>query len=289
MKLHNPGWATVVGLLLVTGLAAQTQQPPQQPQPPKTQEQAAAEAEQRQALQAINQASGPEELTAHIEEFLQKYPESRYAWTLCQRASDAFRQLRNYDKAIEYGERAIALNPQDPIAYILVADSLVEGTPPNQPDFEKVTHAEKYARKALELLPAYFATWQPSPTLTPEEIEERKKLFQAQPHATLGYIHLLRRETALAEQELVQATELSQSQPNPMDFLRLGIAYHRQQKYGPAVAVFRKTVAMGGPLYEYAQQYLQMAEEALAKSQPSAPAPPEDQPPTPKPPEPPQP
>lgn len=290
MKLQKRVWMASLGLLLAASLSVQSQEPPQPSQEPKAPEQAAVEAEQRQELQAILGTTNPEEQAARIEKFLQNYPENPQVWRLCQMASQAFRQLNNYEKAVEYGERAIALKPQDPIAHILVADSLVaEGSSPNpnQPDYEKLARAEKYARKALELLPAYFAAWKPSPSLTLEEVEVRKKLTEAEPHATLGYIHLMRRQNALAEAELLQATELAQSQPKASDFLRLGLAYYFQKKYERAVAAFRKTVAMGGPLFETAQFYLEVAEKDLAKNQSAAPAPAKSEPPTPKPPEPP--
>lgn len=286
MKLRHLVSAVLLGLLVVASLSAQ--QTPQQSRPsqrPQSREQAAAAAEQEQALQVIQQATKPEEVVVLIEQFLQKYPESPYTWGLCRRASESYRQMNNYAKAIEYGERAVVLNPQDPLGMILVADALAEGSSPNAPDFEeKLARGERYARQALELLPEFLSKLPPPPSLTPEQMEVQKKLAEAQPHATLGYIHLLRKENAEAEQELVKAIELAAAQPNQMDYLRLGRAYYLQDKYEEAIATFRKAVAMGGALYETAQRHLQAAEEALAKRQRAAPPSPESKPPAPKPP-----
>ncbi|MBI4462849.1 MAG: hypothetical protein HY653_08095 [Acidobacteria bacterium] len=288
MKLRQAMEVASLSLLLAAGLSAQSEQPQAPQQQGQTQEQAAAEVEQQQALQAIMQAAQPAQQAALIEEFLKKYPDTRFTWGLCRQASNAFRQVNNYPKAIEYGERAMALNPKDPISPILVADSLAESAKRDELDYDKkLVQAEKYAREALELLPEFFAMLAPPPTMTLEEVEVQKHLLEAQPHATLGYVFLLRNQNALAEEELENAMELGESQPNQVDFLRLGRAYLMQNKTEEAVAILRKAVAMGGSHYQTAVEYLKAAEEELAKSK-AATESPESKPPEPKPPQPPQ-
>lgn len=292
MKHRNPVAILLLGLLVAAaaGLSAQqSQQPPQQPQQPRMQtlDDPAAAAERQQALQAIRQASKPEEVTALIEQYLQKYPDAPDTWELTLLASDAFRQLRKYDKAIEYGEKAVALKPAEPAARILLADLLAASARGVPNPAEKLVQAQKRAQEALELLPVFLDTWSAPAEMAPEEFETRKKLYEAHIRSTLGYIYLLRDQNALAEGELVKATELSQAQPNQGDYLLLGRAYFLQGKYQQAVATFQKAVSMGGPQYDTALRYLQAAEEALAKSPPAAPQKPESKPPEAKPPQPP--
>lgn len=285
----------IVFLFLTTSLAAQqagAQQP--QPQQPQTQGPAPAPAtpEQMQALQTIQQTANAQQRVTLVEQFLEKWPKTAYTLDLYRLASHTYRQLNNYAKTIEYAEKAIALNPQDAPSLMLAADALAEGTMRTQPDInDKLARAEQYARKAIEILPQYFAAVPQPLGMTAEEYDAQKKLIEAQPHASLGYIHLLRNEDALAEAELVKAVELGHSQPNPIDLLRLGRAYMFQQKYEQAVDVFRKAVALGGAFYETARQHLQVAEEALGPKA-TTPAPenkppaPESKPPAPKPPQP---
>lgn len=277
-------------IFLTTGLAAQQQQQAQpQPQGPA---QAPVTPEQSQALQTIQQTVNAQQRVTLVEQFFERWPNTAYTLDLYRLASHTYRQLNNYAKTIEYAEKAIGLNPQDAPSLMLAADALAEGTLRTQPDFnDKLARAEQYARKAIEALPQYFAAVPQPPGMTAEEYDAQKKLIEAQPHATLGYIHLLRNENALAEAELVKAVDLGQSQPNPIDLLRLGRAYMFQQKYEQAVDVFRKAVALGGAFYETARQHLQVAEEALGPKA-TTPAPenkppaPESKPPAPKPPQP---
>ena len=277
LKLRNSLLAAGLCLLLAPSLSAQ--QPPQQPQ--QSSEQVAAE--QQQALQTIRRTANPAELAPLIEQFLQKYPDTPETWELILRASDAYRQINNYPKAIEYGEKAIEMKPQDPSGRVVLANLLADSSRSGLDAPQKLARAKKYAQEALALLPPYLETWSLPPPMTAEELDTRKKLFEAQLRSTLGYIYLLGNEYALAETELVKATDLGQAQPNQMDYLLLGRAYFFQDKLEPAVAAFRKAVAMGGSLYETAQRHLQLAEQALAKRPPASPAPAETKPPAPKP------
>jgi tetratricopeptide (TPR) repeat protein len=242
VKLRHTLLAALLVVSLAGGLAAQKKDDKKKEQQ-QQQQQGFPTAEQQQQLRAIENSRNPQQTVTLVEQFLEKYPDTPATWGLCRRASDAYRQLGNYAKAIEFGERAIELNQ-----YV-----------------EKLFRAEKYARQALEKLPQFFETMQTPPGMGPEEVVRQKKLVEAQPHATLGYIHLLRNEHAKAEDELEQATDLSSSQPNAMDFLRLGRAYYFQEKFEDAVAAFRKAVAMGGALYDTAQRHLQAAEQALER------------------------
>jgi len=271
-RVNNKIMLLVLALLLASSLAAQQPQPtPQQPPP--------AALEQQQAVQAMMQAPSLQERVNLAEQFLVKYPDSPFAWQVCRLASEAFRQTNNFAKAIEYGERAVVLNPQDPLAMIIVADALAEGSLKGELDYEgKLARAEQHAKRALEILPQFFAGLQFPPNFTPEQIAQQENLIEAQPHATLGYIYILRNQYEQATEELGKATELGALQPNAMDFIRLGHAYMFLEKYEEAVAAFRRATALGGPLYDAAVQRLQLAEQKLAERQGKVEKPPETKP-----------
>ncbi len=282
--MKHPRCLLTLSLLLLATALLGAQQPAQEQKPAPPADPAA---EQRQALMAIESTLDRAQRAKLIEEFLQKYPDTPYAWSLCLHASDSFRRINNHAKAVEYGERAIALKGDDPMAHMIVADALAEGAKKEDTDYaEKLLKAEKYAQRSLELLPSYLTALRPPPTMTQEEIELQKKLIEAQPHATLGYIYLLRENNPKAEEELLRAVQLAELQPNQADLIRLGRAYLLQGKHEQAVEMFRKAVGLGGPMYEQAVEHLKLAEQELAKRKPAAPTPPESQPPAPKPPQP---
>lgn len=279
MKRVNIPLLFVLILLVAGSLAAQQQQQQQEQQ---AQQAPPANLEQQQALQTIMQTPSHQERATLAEQFLAQYPGSPFAGRVCLLASDAFRQTNNFAKAIEYGEQAVALNPQDPLSRIIVADALAESSSKDELNYEeKLVRAEQHAKRALEILPQFFEALQMPPTITPEQMAQQKNLIEAQPHATLGYIYILRNEHEQAVEELKKATELGASQPNAMDFIRLGHAYMLLEKYEEAVATFRRAVALGGPLYEAAQQRLQLAEQKLAERQGAVEKPPEEKPPQP--------
>src|SRR5947207_13317580 len=88
------------------------------------------------------------------EDFLKKYPESRYRPVVYSALTYAYLQTGKPDKALEIGDKEIALKPDDvQILAILsqtIPRALSAGTP--EPD-KQLSKAETYAKRALELTP----------------------------------------------------------------------------------------------------------------------------------------
>ncbi len=283
MRKHIAVVLGVAGLALwlAPSLHAGQQQQPQQPQQPSTQfgqqkssqfgapaAAGPATAEEKAALQKIMETANTQERLALVEQFLAKWPQSSLRGGVYVWASEAYRIQRNYDKAVEYGQQALDLNPRDPFALIFVADSLAEGAVPVQADFkERLARAEEYARRAVEVLPEIFASATRRPEMPEEEYTRQQKALEAQPHATLGYIYLRQNDYPRAVEELKLATELNQYRPNAMDFLRLGVAQFRAKQYPEAEASLQRCVEIGGPPAETAQRQLVSVRRLLQAQQ----------------------
>lgn len=204
--------------------------------------------EEQALLMKVLQARDPQERVTLAEEFLAKYAESPLRAQAYAAAAEAYEMQNNFDKAVEYGEKALELSPRFAGAMILVADALALGALPTQLDYEqRLTKAEDYARRALEILPEMLATRPRRPDVPEEQYELQKKYFEAQPHAVLGLVYLRRNQSQQAEEELKLATELNQMRPEAVDFQRLGIAHLRQREYADAVTAFERCVELGGP------------------------------------------
>lgn len=258
----------------------QQQRPPKQEQPPSTQfgqQQSTqfgmptaepATADEKAALQKIMETADTQERLALVEEFLAKWPQSSLRSEVYAAAADAYRIQRNYDKAVEYGQMSLDLNPRHPFALMAVADSLAEGAASAQPDYqEKLARGEEYCRRALEILPELFAKATRPPDVPEEQYLTQQKYFEAQPHATLGYIYLRQNDYPRAIEELKLATELNQYRPDAMDFLRLGVAQFRGKQYADAEASLQRAVEIGGPAGDTAQRQLVSVRRILQSQQ----------------------
>lgn len=232
-------------------------------------------AEEQAALQNILQTSDPQQRVALVEEFLAKYPDSLLRMPVYAAGAEAYQVQRNFEKAIEYGERALELNPRYAGALLLVADSLALSAVPTQLDYQqRLTRAENYVQQALEVLPDMLATMPRRPETPEEEFDRQRKYFEAQPHAILGFVYLRRNENGKAEEELKLATDLNQWRPDPVDFQRLGYAHLRQKEYAEAESAFRRCVELGGPAGSDCQRRADQAQQMLkTQAPPEAPKP----------------
>jgi tetratricopeptide (TPR) repeat protein len=69
----------------------------------------------------ITQTQDPSQRGALIEDFLKKYPESKYNPTLHQLASSVYQQLNNYEKLVEHGEKSLEALPSSPALLSVLA------------------------------------------------------------------------------------------------------------------------------------------------------------------------
>ena len=232
---------------------------------PQAQAQPATPTETDSSLfQQILQSNDPVARLQLVDKFLSAYPESRYRTYALAAGAEASRMKNDFDKAIEYGEKALALDPNYTVALILVADSLSEGSQSSQPDYqERLKKAEDYSKHALELLPAFFASWQRSPDIPAEQYELQEDSIEAQVHATLGYVYYRRNELPAAETELKMATDLNQLRPNSADFERLGLVQVQQKEYDLARDSFQRCVETAGPSSDVCQRRLELLEKVI--------------------------
>lgn len=260
-----------MALLLLLALPALAGQPQpeksqQQPPPPAAQPPAVTDIS---AIQEILQTADPVQRLALVEKFLTDFPQSPYRAHAFLAAAEAYRLQSNFAKAIEYGGRALELNPRNALALILVADSLSEGSQPSQPEFnDNMKKAEDYSRQALTALPEFFASQQRNPNVPAEQYKLQEDYIEAQVHATLGYIYLRRDDFPAAEEELKMATDLNQLRPNSADFERLGLVQVQQKKYDLARASFQHCVDSGGVSAETCQRRLELLDKMTQPSQP---------------------
>jgi tetratricopeptide (TPR) repeat protein len=283
------GVATVAALLVGTngvaaaegsqyGQAGQSQPPAQQSDKPKTPEVtpltldvappvSAEEDAAYKAFQVINVNDAAKKIEAG-EAFLMKYPESRYKSPVYGALTYACLQAGNTQKMQEYGEKEIAIAPNDVSTLALLGQTLprtLRGSPSAPEAMQVLAKAEQYAKQAIEITPTL-----PKPdNMTDEAFASAKNQTLAMAHSGLGLVFVRRGKNAEAIPELEQAVKIDPT-PDPVNYYLLGMANKIMTHFDDAITAFNKCAAMTGPMQGTCKSQAEDAKK-LSTTQLSAP------------------
>jgi tetratricopeptide (TPR) repeat protein len=258
-----------------TGQGQGQQQPP--PPPAKEPAQPAvpgapagptpAELEEQNAFKAFAAHKDPQSQVNAGEAFLQKYPESRYRAGVYARLAFSYRQLNEADKMFIAGEKALELVPDDLATLSLMVSTIPRRVDPDELDAEqKLARAERYGRRALELLDKL----QKPEGVTDEAFANSKNQSLAMIHSGLGLVNFHRRQYADMVTNLEKATQMSD--PEPVDLYLLGVGYFNVKRFGESVTAFERCANNPNPVQGNCQKLLGDAKKAAA-AQPAPPKP----------------
>lgn len=277
--------ANSLGILLVACLfcipAVRAQQ--NQPAPPSGDQQAGTKA--GSGTQAAQEAPAPPKIDPVEEEaykeiydtseadadktialgeaFVQKYPTGKYTSEVYGRLMTAYLNKQEIDKMYAAGDKALALNPDNVNALVVVGWVIPHYYDPNDMDADrKLDKAEGYLKHAIQL----FGTMQKPPQMTDEQFAKAKTAGLSQAHSGLGLVYFRRQDTADSITELETAEKLTAT-PDPTDFYILGLDYNSEKKYAAAADAFNKCAAQPGGLVSACKQGADQAKKAAA-SQP---------------------
>jgi tetratricopeptide (TPR) repeat protein len=180
------------------------------------------------------------------EEFLKKYPESRYKPSILGALTAACMQSGELQKMQEYGEKEIALQPNDVSTLAILAQALSRSAR-GADAAQLLAKAEQYSKQAIEVAPTL-----PRPDgMTDEAFTAAKNQYLSMAHSGLGLVHLKHGKSAEAISELEQSLKLDPSPaPDPVNFYLLGISNKNESHFDDAVAAFNKCAALPGQLQE---------------------------------------
>ena len=197
------------------------------------------------AFQAVNQNDAAKKIEAG-ETFLLKYPETRYKSPLYGALTYAFLQTGNTQKMQEYGEKEIAIAPNDVSTLAILGQTLPRGLhgSTSTPEAQQVlAKSEQYSKQALEITPTL-----PKPeNMTDEAFTSAKNQTLAMAHSGLGLVYVRRGKNAEAIPELEQAVKIDPN-PDPVNYYLLGMANKITSHFDDAIAAFNKCATMTGPL-----------------------------------------
>ena len=175
------------------------------------------------------------------EDFVSKFPTSRYAAGVYGMLTGAYFAAGNTDKMFEIGDKALAADPDNVDVLSLMAMAIPRRVKATTPDgAQRLQKAEGYARHAIELIPNMT---KPA-TLDDATFEKTKNDKLSLAHSGLGLIDLNHQKYDDAKTELTQAVQLSSS-PDPVDYFLLGNADVQASYYKDAIDAYEKCAASG--------------------------------------------
>ena len=176
------------------------------------------------------------------EDFITKFPMSKYLGGVYGMLTTAYYTTGNTDKMFAAGAKALELNPDNVDVLALLAMAIPRRVKSNTPDGpQQLQKAEVYAHHAIELIPALTKP----ETVDDATFEKAKNDKLALAHSGLGLIDFsVKKNYEDARTELTLAVQLATS-PDPVDYYLLGNADSQASYMNGAIAAYDKCSATG--------------------------------------------
>lgn len=178
------------------------------------------------------------------EEFVQKYPQSRYRPPVYSSLTSLYLQTGNVQKMEETGDKEIALNPSDVQVLAILGQTIPRAMNSQTPNADKeLAKAEDYSKRAIETTP----TIAKPEGLTDDMFEKAKNQTLAMAHSGLGLVYVREGKFKEAIPELDQAVKIDPS-PDPVNYYLLGLSNEKASHFDDAVTAFNKCAAIPGSM-----------------------------------------
>lgn len=187
-----------------------------------------------------------------IDRFTVAFPDSHFDEAVASYAMMALTELKDTTRVVAYGEKALAANPNNLPALLLLAGSYVEDPKPGS-----LAKAIGYAQRAVTAAKA-----------DAPDADRTRKLSAGVAHSTLGYAYMKQDKTVAAIPELKSATALLKGvddQQYAVALYRLGYAYAKLSHVNEARDVLMEAVKIPGPVQPLSQELLAKVNAARAK------------------------
>ena len=217
------------------------------------------------AFVAIQQATTADARIAAADNFVTSFADSALKSMALTMAAQAAQAKNDSAKAITYAETALATDPKNYQAMLVISGELAKGTRENDLDKEeKLAKSEKMSHEAIA---AIDAAAKPNPQITDDQWTGYKKDLKAQAHENLGLAALARKKYDVSITEFKTAVD-DASTPDPATMVRLASAYDLAGKPDDGIAVLDKVLAtpnLNPVIKQYATAEKGRAEQAKNK------------------------
>jgi cytochrome c-type biogenesis protein CcmH/NrfG len=181
------------------------------------------------AYNVIASEQDPNKRMAEIEKFTPAFPKSKFEGQISQLALYSLSQLKQPQRLVAYGEKALAANPNSLPTLLMMADAYAA-------DPKEATKAATYANKVITLV-------------GPNPEDKEKKSYAGLAHVSVGRAELNQEKLVPAITDLKTAVSLLQDDPADQQqaLFYLGYAYAKQNHKAEALAALQKASAIDGP------------------------------------------
>jgi tetratricopeptide (TPR) repeat protein len=227
---------------------------------------AAPSPEEEAAYKAFQEAppTDPNKKDQLGEDFIQKYPQSRYRSVVYQGLVSGYFATNQVPKLLDAGEKEIALNPNDAPVLAVMAQTIARTYNAQQPNAaQQLDKAEEYSKRAIEIVPTL-----PKPAaLTDDAFTMAKNDTLEMAHGGLGLVYIRKAKFTDAIPELEQSIKAdTHPQADPVNYYLLGMANSKTSHYDAAVNAFTKCAAIQSSLAPTCKQGAEEAKKASASS-----------------------
>lgn len=195
------------------------------------------------------------------QDFLQKYPASRYAEAVHSGLVRAYYAKQDWPNFFASGDKALALKADDVDILAMVGWVIPHLLDPKDPDAgQKLDKAESFEKRALVAL----VTMPKSEGMTDEQFAKYKTEKSAEAHSGLGLVYFRRSDFEASARELQQATQAVPN-PDPTDLYALGASLYNLKRFSEAAGAFTKCAESPGGLQAVCKQKLEDSKKAAAQ------------------------
>jgi tetratricopeptide (TPR) repeat protein len=180
------------------------------------------------------------------EDFLTKYPQSRYRAEVYNWQVKGYMANGQIDKMAAAGEKDLELMPADAQTMAIMGSSLPRSMSNSMTAEQRqktLAQAEEYSRKALELVP----TMTKPAGLTDEQFITGKNQIQALAYSGLGLVAFRRNNYAEAIPNLEQSVKYDPN-PDPVNYFLLAVSNEKASHFEDAITAFTKCAAIPSSL-----------------------------------------
>lgn len=196
------------------------------------------------------------------QDFLQKYPASRYAEAVYSGLVRAYYAKQDWPNFFASGDKALALKADDVDILAMVGWVIPHLLDPHDPEAsQKLDKAESFEKRALVAL----VTMPKSVGMTDQQFAQYKTEKSAEAHSGLGLVYFRRSDFEASAKELAQATQAVPN-PDPTDLYALGASLYNLKRFSDAAAAFTKCAESPTGLQAVCKQQAEDAKKHAAQS-----------------------
>jgi tetratricopeptide (TPR) repeat protein len=197
------------------------------------------------AFQEAPNSDAPKKISLG-EDFLQKYPTSRYRPGIYSSLTLLYLQTNQVQKMEDVGDKEVQLMPTDVQTMAILCQTIpraMSGAATGPDNVKELAKAEEYSKRAIEVTP----TIAKPANLTDEQFASAKSTALAMAHSGLGLVYVRRGKYEDAIPELDQSVKIDPV-PDPVNYYLLGLANQKASHFDEAVTAFNKCASIQGGL-----------------------------------------